>query len=447
MPRASRSGDAGKEWYSSGAPSPAGSSDVEGQPWDISQGLEVVVNDSDEDPDQSLATSVALKDTQETPATVFTYPLEKAKSVTPRAEVSSQALLAWEKWLLQIFSKSSEKRSHLPHPTVKTKGLLPRVTDRSNPLEEDCRQSLRKSLTDAMNREEVLVHRNTYLKSLALVPVTAPVEPSEWNDALSQRMTASWEPGLEGWSSWWVERLGLNREDKMAALRRKRRRQKRANAHRRASLSGSFASSVSSLSDIDSDVLSNWSSAASQRTSSDPDYDDASQGACSDTDRVATSALYRKWDALFEPGTPEASPSQEHAGASRFTTTPSQSGSLSRPTTPNKEASGSRLTPLQLLSDSLLRPASARQKLGGSKPTSPSMQFDSSQSLYSDHEQPSTSQEPGMSSQEVGFDESSYGTPLASSQMSCFSTSQRNSRGGLYSQSSQPKRKKSRMGF
>ncbi|KAK6322873.1 hypothetical protein J4Q44_G00076650 [Coregonus suidteri] len=462
-------------WYSSGPPSPADDSGFEGrgQPWDMA-GLEVVINDPHDDPYLSLETNTGLTDTQETAATV---PPPTAQSLDttvntnpvrprPKAKVSDEALLVWRKWFLKLF-KSPKKRRNLPHRTIKTKGLLRDDNLQRDPLEDDRLRSLRKDLRETMRNGNVLVHRNTYLKPLALVPVPAPVEPSEWADALSERMSVSWEPGLGGWRHWWEERLGLNREEKVEALRRKRRRQKQAKGHSRIDLSGSFTSSVSYQSDLDSASLSGWSSAASQ-------------GACSDVDSVATSCYYTKWDVLSEPGTPRA-----------FTPTPQKQTSISQPTTPHREfGSGSiPTTPLEQLSSFFSQPTIPHTQFSSSsQPTIPHTQFTRSEPLFTPQKQPTVgrispwttvgsdatstailrtavasqkkpkpqnqdylsslfgSQEPAEASQGGGFNERSHSTPLAtSSQLSSVSTSQRNPKVGLTS--SQLKRKKSRMGF
>lgn len=248
----------------------------------------------------------------------------------------------------------------------------------------------------------------------------------------------------------------------MEALRRKRRRQKRAKAHSRIDLSGSFTSSVSYQSDLDSASLSGWSSAASQYASSD-------------VDSVPTSRDNTKWVTLSEPGTPRA-------------TTPTPQTSSSQPTTPRREFGSKPTTPLDQLSSFLSQPTVPySQFISSSLPTVPHTKFTSSEPLFTPKKQPTIgksspwktagsdssaadilrtvvatqkpkpqnqdylnslfgSQEPMDVSQGVGFNESRQNTPLAtSSQLSSISSSQRNLKVGLTS--SQPKRKKSRMGF
>ncbi|KAI1904864.1 hypothetical protein AGOR_G00010060 [Albula goreensis] len=109
-------------------------------------------------------------------------------------------------------------------------------------------------------------------------PLPDPVAPSEWSDPLSQRLSVSWEGH---WKSWWEDNLGMNRDRKVEALRRKRRQQKLARAHRRIGLAESFTSSVSFQSDLD--YVSGWSSATSNYTET--------QSAWSDVDSVAGSSI------------------------------------------------------------------------------------------------------------------------------------------------------------
>lgn len=162
---------------------------------------------------------------------------------------------AWDQWLNPIFQKAASKKQHFRHQQIKTKDIMDFRIIASDKLEEDRLESLRGSLHNVMRKKEPVLHWLTYLPHLKVTPVPDPVDPAQWPDDLSQRLTAAWEGE---WKNWWEEKLGLNRNEKIAALRRKRRREKQARAGSRVSLFGSFTSSMSCQGD-----LSGWSSAAS----------------------------------------------------------------------------------------------------------------------------------------------------------------------------------------
>ncbi|XP_061119353.1 TATA box-binding protein-associated factor, RNA polymerase I, subunit C-like isoform X1 [Conger conger] len=203
--------------------------------------------------------------------------------------VSKEVPSKWDWWLKALFeSPRPTSEGVLSHWTMKTKGLISCQAPGRNPPEEDQLRRLREDLQEAMKRKDVLVHGETRLRRLDAVPLPDPVATADWSDNLSQRLSVSWGGR---WKSWWEDKLGMNRQEKVAALRRKRQRQKRARAHWRVGLSESFASSLSLQSDLDN--LSGWSSGPN------------SQGACSDVESISTN-----------PSVPDAFPLPERAKVS-----------------------------------------------------------------------------------------------------------------------------------
>uniref|UniRef100_A0AAV2J0X6 Uncharacterized protein n=1 Tax=Knipowitschia caucasica TaxID=637954 RepID=A0AAV2J0X6_KNICA len=77
-------------------------------------------------------------------------------------------------------------------------------------------------------------------------PVPEDVVPEEWDDPVSERLTAAWESEV-GWHLWWSENLCADRERRTKAQRQKRRREKeqrRARGRSLLDMSGSFTSSI-----------------------------------------------------------------------------------------------------------------------------------------------------------------------------------------------------------
>ncbi|KAM4689874.1 TATA box-binding protein-associated factor RNA polymerase I subunit C [Rhinophrynus dorsalis] len=74
------------------------------------------------------------------------------------------------------------------------------------------------------------------------------LNPQDWKDPLSQRLTAAWKGQL---GLWWEDYLGLNLNSKIQALRERRRRQKRRRVRSQSTWSVSFTSSLGSESEMD----------------------------------------------------------------------------------------------------------------------------------------------------------------------------------------------------
>ncbi|XP_067909138.1 TATA box-binding protein-associated factor RNA polymerase I subunit C isoform X2 [Heterodontus francisci] len=168
---------------------------------------------------------------------------------------SCAALATCRRWMNSFLKKRKfQSGSEMLHKRTvfSTKRLFSCKRFKKGKESNDTYREVWDKMNTIMEKKEVLCHSTFPI--LDPVSVPDPVDSSMWRDELSERLTAAWEGK---WSEWWEEKLGMNRDKKIQALRAKRRRQKLARARERSELSGSFTSSVSGLSDFSD--FSGWS--------------------------------------------------------------------------------------------------------------------------------------------------------------------------------------------
>ncbi|XP_028274274.1 TATA box-binding protein-associated factor RNA polymerase I subunit C [Parambassis ranga] len=371
-----------------------------------------------------------------------TSSLNPGQQQTP-AKLSNNALVTWKHWLQKLMRKSRQKKSRPHHPqlfSISTKGLLQLSSKKGNSSEKTRVEKLRQHLKSCMSARSLLVHSTVSdtLGAAKVVPFPNPVDTDAWTDPLSQRLTLSWQ-GEEAWRAWWEDELGLNKESKAQALRRKRRKEKDARraAGNRLELSGSFTSSISSQSELsDFSDLSGWSSAASQASWSDVE------------DRGVLSQLARD----LKRGTATPSTIQSDTPVSTPAATPQYKPHEPETPSTSHTLSVSQSTPIRQRRDksqaedylnSLFAPQ-VDQSQNDFLEMDSTMHAPPSSSNVASFSQLRSSQSAPRSSIRVGSSRDVFVSESPSQSQSFSQSSQ--GRQGL-SQSSQPRKKKSRMGF
>ncbi|XP_033952190.1 TATA box-binding protein-associated factor RNA polymerase I subunit C [Pseudochaenichthys georgianus] len=237
--------------------------------------LQVIVNDYDNDETVSgLDTGLNEETVREEKADIPEEPSRVEETTSGSQKLSDGVLLTWKQWLQKLMQKSHKNK---PRPQrrqpfkITTKELIDLSSDDEargeDSAEKERVENVRRDLRACMANRSLLVHSavSASLGAQEVVEVPDAVKTDGWGDPTSERFTISWQ-GEGAWQAWWAENLGLNREKKVEALRRKRRREKevRRASSQRSVLSSSFCSSLSYQSDLsDFSDLSGWSSSAS----------------------------------------------------------------------------------------------------------------------------------------------------------------------------------------
>ncbi|KAF3848735.1 hypothetical protein F7725_015232 [Dissostichus mawsoni] len=249
--------------------------------------LQVIVNDNDNEDQVSgldsglndetvsgLDTGLNDETVSEEKADIPEEPSSVEEKTSSSQKLSDGVLVTWKQWLQKVMQKSHKNK---PRPQrrqpfkITTEELIYLSSDdearKEDSAEKELVENVRRDLRACMTNRSLLVHSavSASLGDQEVVEVPNAVNTDGWGDPMSERLTVSWQ-GEGAWKAWWAENLGLNREKKVEALRRKRRREKevRRASSQRSVLSSSFGSSLSYQSDLsDFSDLSGWSSSAS----------------------------------------------------------------------------------------------------------------------------------------------------------------------------------------
>ncbi|XP_069061772.1 TATA box-binding protein-associated factor RNA polymerase I subunit C [Pleurodeles waltl] len=214
----------------------------------VTPGFEVVVNNFDHvdsaSDEPELCRPVKYSDATNPLACSLEKTVDSPNKMPTNFPCLSSAAKAlskrWMKDFLRVPKKlDSDKQRPEIRPSFNCKNLFT-TKERRESTERPIYQHARQCLWGVMKEQQTILQER--IEPLEVVPLPDTVDTDDWLDNVSQRLAASW---TGNWDEWWKDKLGLNQEERIKALREKRSRLKRARARRRQSLSGSFASTGS----------------------------------------------------------------------------------------------------------------------------------------------------------------------------------------------------------